>query len=76
MDKKSIEVGFLLVFHIFLLEKAFADELFTCILQRIARNTFLACKLIVHVLLPEDDIKFIGIQWHHQVQRWPKRLVT
>ena len=56
MDKKSIEVGFLLVFHIFLLEKAFADELFTCILQRIAQNTFLARKLIVHLLSCEHTL--------------------
>ena len=53
MEKKSIEVGFLLVFPIFFLEKAFAHELFTCILQRMVRNTFLARKLIVHILSPE-----------------------
>ena len=34
------------------LEKTFA-ELFHMYLQRMAQNTFLACKLIVHTLLPE-----------------------
>ena len=82
MEKKSIEVGFLLVFPIFFLEKAFADELFMCILQRMAQNTFLACKVIVHILLPEHKhdrfLKKLKKKWQCPAKtrtryRWKRR---
>ena len=51
-----LDALFCTVFSLFLpffLEKLY--ELFMCIYQRMVQNTFLACKLIVHILSPEHD---------------------
>ena len=62
MEKKSIEVGCLLVFPIFFWRRLLlmsCSRVFIYLLQRMARNTFLACKLIVHALsLVVSDCNF------------------